>query len=251
MAQPMFEPQPPERVRVSRSISDQIFAAVQAGTFAPGESLPSERMLAERFGVSRSSVREAIRLLEQSGVVEVLTGSGTYVRADAMTPGTALRVKSAIVGDESPLDIVIARQALEPTIAEYAALKRSDADLLSLEANLKQHEAALMRGEDTLVVDREFHRMLSRATHNATLVMLMEHLVNSMSQRTWSILKGSTHAVAGSDKLSLAQHRAVFEAVQAYDAETARSAMARHLRTVEQALLVAGPVPQPASPADV
>lgn len=244
MAPPVFEPQPPERVRVSRSISDQIFAAVQAGTFVAGGSLPSERSLAERFGVSRSSVREAIRLLEQSGVVEVIIGSGTYVRNDAMTPGAALRVRSAIVGDESPLDIVIARQALEPTVAEYAALKRGDADLLCLEANLKQHEAALMRGEETLVVDREFHQMLSRATHNATLVMLMEHLVNSMSQRTWSTLKSLTHTVAGSGELALAQHRAVFEAVLAYDAETARSAMTRHLRTVEQALL-AGPALQP------
>jgi GntR family transcriptional repressor for pyruvate dehydrogenase complex len=221
---------------VSTSIADQIFAAIRSGSLQPGVALPSERELAQQFGVSRGSVREAIRALEHGGALEVRSGSGTYVTADAASKMSTVRVHAAIVGDQSPFDIVTVRQSLEPSVAEHAAANRTAADLAFLTDNLQQHHALIRTHAPTLEVDSAFHLALARATHNPVFVTLIEHIVTSLGQNTWLHLKGVTHDIAGNSELFYAHHQAIFAAVEAYDADGAYSAMQRHLRTIEQAL---------------
>src|SRR5919201_6010956 len=103
-----------DRTKLYASIVDQIVDGVRAGAFLPGRPLPAERALAAQLGVSRSSLREAIRVLEHAGVVDVRTGSGTYVSERGVSKAAMLRAQAAMVGEHSPLDVVAARRALEP-----------------------------------------------------------------------------------------------------------------------------------------
>src|SRR5688572_31643065 len=119
-----FEFSEVERTKLYTSIVDQIVEGVRAGAFRPGRALPAERVLAARFRVSRSSLREAIRVLEHAGVLDVRTGSGTYVSEAGVSKAAMLRAAAAVVGERSPLDVVTARRALEPVAAELAAIHR-------------------------------------------------------------------------------------------------------------------------------
>jgi GntR family transcriptional repressor for pyruvate dehydrogenase complex len=88
-----------DKPRVYDSIVDQLLEGIRSGAFPPGSVLPAERELAARFGVSRGSVREAIRVLEHSGVVDVRTGSGTYIAEAGLSQATALRAHAALLGE--------------------------------------------------------------------------------------------------------------------------------------------------------
>ena len=113
----VFQLQAIDRTKLYASIVEQILDGIESGAFPPGSALPAERILAARLGVSRSSVREAIRVLEHAGLLDVRTGSGTYV-ADPGPPKVAmLRAQAALKGEQSPIDVMAARRAVEPTCA--------------------------------------------------------------------------------------------------------------------------------------
>src|SRR5438477_10102719 len=124
----VFEIRAVDKTKLYTSIVDQIVEGVRAGAFAPGTALPAERALAARLGVSRASLREAIRVLEHAGVLDVRMGSGTYVVEDGPSPKSVLRTHAALIGAHSPLDITLARCALEPSGAAQAPLTRHDSD---------------------------------------------------------------------------------------------------------------------------
>lgn len=236
-AQPIFTASPIDRARVSTSISNQIFEAVRAGVFKPLQALPAERQLAQRFGVSRNSVREAIRILEHGRILEVRNGSGTYVTEDALSRAVAIRAEAAMVGDEDPLDIIAARQALEPIIAEHAARNRRLRDIRELSDNVKEQRRLLKSGDDTSAVDRQFHLRLAKSTYNAVFLILSQQIVNIMAQGTWQRLKGEARSFKGNGNVYLAQHEEILTAVEESDAPAAFAAMKTHLDAIEKGLL--------------
>jgi len=184
-----FELRAVGRSKLSDGIVDQILEGIRTGAFGPGTVLPPERSLAERFGVSRGSVREAIRSLEYAGILDVRTGSGTYVTESGLSKAAALRAHAALLGEHSPLDLVVARRAIEPVCAGLAAANRSASDLDLLRRLLEEQESLLRRGEETAEVDLTFHVAVATACRNPVLMLLYDRIAEIMRQDIWLDLR--------------------------------------------------------------
>jgi GntR family transcriptional repressor for pyruvate dehydrogenase complex len=231
-----FELRTVGRSKVSDGIVEQILEGIRSGAFGPGTVLPPERSLAERFGVSRGSVREAIRSLEYAGVLDVRTGSGTFVVEAGATKAAALRARAALVGEHSPLDLVVARRAIEPVCAGLAATNRSLADLDTLRRLVAEQTELLSRGEETAGVDLRFHVAVATACHNPVLAMLYDRIAEIMRQDIWLDLRRRSRALAGTPQLYLDQHRATLEAIERGDSAAASRSVDAHMHTVEERL---------------
>jgi GntR family transcriptional regulator, transcriptional repressor for pyruvate dehydrogenase complex len=232
-----FELRAVGRSKLSDAIVDQILEGIRTGAFAPGTVLPPERSLAERFGVSRGSVREAIRLLEYAGILDVRTGSGTYVAEAGVSKAAALRAQAALLGEHSPLDLVVARRAIEPVCAGLAAANRTAADLELLRRLLAEQESLLRRGEETAEVDLTFHVTVASACRNPVLMLLYDRLAEIMRQDIWLDLRRRSRQFEGTPERYLAQHRETLAAIERGDADAATRSVDAHIRTVEERLL--------------
>lgn len=232
-----FELRAVGRSKLSDAIMDQILEGIRSGAFGPGTVLPPERSLAERFGVSRGSVREAIRSLEYAGVLDVRTGSGTFVAEAGASKAAALRARAALSGEHSPLDLLVARQAIEPVCAGLAAAHRSAADLDNLRKLVDAQGELLERGEETAEVDLAFHMAVADACHNPVLVLLYERIAEVMRQDVWLDLRRRSRTQAGTPELYLDQHRSTLGAIERGDAAAAAKSVDAHMRTVEDRLV--------------
>ena len=219
------------------SIVDQILEGVRSSAFPPGTALPAERILAQRLGVSRGSVREAIRVLEHAGVLDVRSGSGTFVTSAALSQAAALRAHAALVGEESPLDIMVARRAIEPTAARLAAEHRDGQDVEALKTTIDEQARLVEAGNDPTAADLRFHRMLAHAGQNPVLAMLIDRIIDILGQNTWLALKNQTLINPGRPREYLEQHTQIANHVIAQNPTAAEAAMLRHLDSVESGLL--------------
>ncbi|MEE2040988.1 FadR/GntR family transcriptional regulator [Nocardiopsis sp. CT-R113] len=226
-----------ERSKVYSAVADQILAGVRSGAFPPGSPLPAERVLAERFEVGRGSVREAIRVLEHAGVLDVRVGSGTYVVGDGGSEENVLRARAAVAGEHSPLDLIVARASLEPVCAEHAATARTSNDLRVLEDLVLQQERVIREGGDPSTVDADFHLAVAAASHNSVLFALERTLVDLMRERMWSELKDRSRSRENQAEHYLEHHRQVFRAIERRDHRRARQLMAVHMSEIETGLL--------------
>jgi GntR family transcriptional regulator, transcriptional repressor for pyruvate dehydrogenase complex len=225
------------RTRLHESIVEQIIEGIRSGKLPPGSVLPSERLLAAQLAVSRGSIREAIRVLEHVGVLEVRTGSGTYVTEAGISKAAALRAHAALVGEQSPLDVMIVRRALEPTCAWQAAVQHHPSDVETLSAITREHERVIERGGDPASVDLEFHVSLAAATRNPVLLLSIQQIADLMRQGTWQSFKHRATERGGLAVLFLNEHREILAMVARRDPRAAETAMRSHLDSVEKGLL--------------
>jgi GntR family transcriptional regulator, transcriptional repressor for pyruvate dehydrogenase complex len=232
-----FELRAVGRSKLSDAIVDQILEGIRSGAFGPGTVLPPERTLAEMFGVSRGSVREAIRSLEYAGILNVRTGSGTFVAEAGASKAAALRARAALVGEHSPLDLVVARRAIEPVCAGLAASNRSVADLDNLRSLIDQQVVLLQHGEETAEVDLSFHVAVASACHNPVLLMLYDRIAEIMRQDIWLDLRRRSRAMPGTAEMYLDQHRATLSAIERGDSAAASRSVDAHMHTVEERLV--------------
>jgi GntR family transcriptional repressor for pyruvate dehydrogenase complex len=198
-----------------------------------GDRLPSERELAAQFGVSRTVVREAVRALSAKRLVEVEGGRGTVVRAPsaraaAESMGLLLRVQESAADADKVAEV---RRVLENEIAKLAASRRTDADLVLLEALLDAAEQHTDQPDAFIAEDVEFHAALARATHNELFSVLLDSLAQVMLEVRLLALR-----IPGTPRRSLAHHRAVYAAVAAGDPAAARAAMNEHMDEARETL---------------
>jgi GntR family transcriptional repressor for pyruvate dehydrogenase complex len=226
-----------ERSKVYLGIVDQILDQIKAGTYPPRSALPPERALAEQFGVSRGSLREALRVLEHAGVLDVRIGSGTYVTDRSLENATMVRARAEIVGDYSPLDLLAARRALEPVCAELAATYRSGNDLERLRNRLAEQEKLTLEGGDPSTPDREFHVAVARASRNGVLIALSEQMLDLLRQSSWADLKRRTRSHDRGAFRYLEHHKMIFSAIEEEDPVRAAQAMVMHLDSIESGLI--------------
>jgi GntR family transcriptional repressor for pyruvate dehydrogenase complex len=226
-----------DRRKLYTEIVEQILESIRSGALPGGTRLPPERVLATRLGVGRSSLREALRVLEYAGVLNVRTGSGTYVSDDGVSLAATLRARAAARGEQSPLDVVAARRALEPACAALAAVHRNGADIDRLRATMDLVSEQDRLGLDTDEGDLAFHRAVAAASHNPVLLHLVEHTVGILRQQIWAELRLRSQSRGGIARI-LEQHRPIFVAIELSDATTAEKAMLDHIDAVEAALLV-------------
>jgi GntR family transcriptional repressor for pyruvate dehydrogenase complex len=215
--------------KLYRRLADSIAAQIEAGKYKLGERLPTERELAEQFGVSRPTLREALIALEMLGMIEARHGLGIYVTR-AHLPITA----STFDFEIGAFELIEARRLFEGEAAALAATSIDEAELADLERLL-----GLMRDQDELQgedADKEFHLVIARATGNGAIIATVENLweLRNRSPLARNILG---RARGGGLEPRIVEHRRVLDALRAHDPAAARNAMRDHLERVIEHLL--------------
>jgi DNA-binding FadR family transcriptional regulator len=215
-------------------VAEQIGSLIHAGEFRDGDRLPPERELAKQLGVSRPVVREAMIALEIAGLVDVRGGAGAFVKRARADAGSLL----AATADPGPgpFDLIAARQMLEGEIAFTAASKVTQANLRSLTEAIDQMRSDIEAGRDTRQSDRLFHLRVAELTGNGVLSGLVDGLWAHMLAPMFDVL-GRHAGLRGKDRMTIADHERIVEALGRRDAEAARAAMRAHLAHVEEILM--------------
>lgn len=206
--------------------NEQIETLIISGAIRPGDRLPPERELGEMLGVSRTVVREAVRSLAAKGLVEVRTGSGTYVRKigpDIMTASFDLLLRAGSVKSEEVHEV---RSLLEVKIAELAALRARPADIQAMEETIELLKNRSINPHEYATADVAFHRHLAVATRNHLLLALVQSLQGVMF--AVRLRAASTLGDAPRENAIL-YHSQILECVKAGDSNGACAAMLEHL----------------------
>ncbi|NTJ44761.1 FadR family transcriptional regulator [Agrobacterium larrymoorei] len=210
--------------RLHRQVADQIRELIEAGELPYGAKLPAERDLAERFAVSRPTVREALIVLEVEGYVQIRMGSGIYV---TQRPVAAQDVLPADDSD-GPFQILQARSIIESAIAEEAARMATPRHIVLLDESLRRMETAIGDPVKMLVHDRAFHTAITDIIGNTTLHhftgQIFDRRMTPYFERLASLFENPD-----SWRRALEEHFAIRDAIAANDPSAAREAMRRHL----------------------
>ncbi|MEM8841143.1 MAG: FadR/GntR family transcriptional regulator [Pseudomonadota bacterium] len=195
-----------------------------------GERLPPERNLAERFGVARGTVREALRQLELLRFVQRRAGSGTYV--------TWLDQNDArsITETTRPLELLDARFGLEPQVVRLAVIHATARDLAQVEVHMREMETCGENPDLFADADERFHLALADCAQNMLMRWMMTKMHEVRSHAQWGQMRTLTLGPEIIEKYNL-QHRQIFDAVRNRDAEGATRAMRAHLNTSRQSLV--------------
>ncbi|MGW8379575.1 FCD domain-containing protein [Streptomyces sp. ODS28] len=223
---------PVTRSRLYEQVLARLREHAAAAGLRRGDRLPSERELAERLGVSRSSVKQAIVVLEAQDLVEIRHGGGTYLLKDGLY--AAAEPVAALAERRRRLpDVLDAREALETKLAELAALRRTEEDLRAITAALETMRAEKESGGNGEEGDRLFHAAVTAAAHSELLAEFMRGIAGPIAESRHESLREP-----GRPATSLAQHTAIAGAIGAGDAVGAAAAMREHLETVRQVRLM-------------
>jgi GntR family transcriptional regulator, transcriptional repressor for pyruvate dehydrogenase complex len=217
--------QPISRNLVYQQVADRLREFIDASQLKPGDRLMSERELAERLGVSRTSVRQALTALRVVGLVEIRHGEGVYL---LRSPGDVIPTLAAeIVGSEVDHPMIWeVREGIEVQAARLAARRRDDADLEAMRSALRDMAAEIAAGADGIEGDRRFHRAISNAAHNPLLLQLIEQLADVIDRSSAASL-----TLAGRPQVSIEAHRAILRTIEQGDEDAAVDAMRDHVVT--------------------
>ena len=202
---------------------------ITGGELLNGERLPPERAFAEHFGVSRGTVRDALRRLEEGGFVEKRPGSGTYVAYSEVETASIARATS-------PLELIDTRFALEPQIVRLAVLNATERPLSKAERALEVMDRSEDDADTFAAGDETFHLALAECTRNAMLVWITERVSEVRNNAEWSRMRQITLSRAMIRRYN-DQHRSILDAVRARDAEQAARAMRAHLELARKSLV--------------
>ena len=230
-----FEKVQPEKL--STAVIRQIELLILRGILRPGERLPFERELAERLGVSRPSLREAIADLQDRELLETRAGAGVFV-TDVLGSGFSTALTTLFARhDEAVFDYVAFRRDMEGLAAERAAEAGSDTDLAVIAAVFAKMEAAHTKRNptDEAQLDADFHLAIIEASHNVIMLHMMRAMYQLLREGVFYNRKIMFKQRATRETL-LDQHRAINDALQARDGAAARAAVQAHLDFVEKAL---------------
>ncbi|MVU84056.1 FCD domain-containing protein [Nocardia sp. ET3-3] len=213
------------------SVTDDAIARIKAkivsGDLRPGSRLPREADLAAELGVSRNSLREAVRALSLVRILDVRQGDGTYV--SSLEPNSLLDAMSFLLEfhqDDSVLDILGVRRILEPAATALAAQRMSEAEIEHLRALAEPPPSSSVT--DLLALDLSFHAAIATASGNKVLASLLDSL--SMPTTRARIWRGVTEE--GAFERTVAEHRAICDAIAAHDPELAHARALAHVAGV-------------------
>jgi GntR family transcriptional repressor for pyruvate dehydrogenase complex len=222
--------------KLADTVVHQIEQLILRGILRPGERLPSERDLAEKLGVSRPSLRDAIADLAERGLLVSRAGSGIFVAemlGSAFSPALTQLFSSH---DEAVFDYISFRRDMEGLAAERAATFGSETDLKLIDTILAKMEAAHLKRDpsDEAQLDAEFHMAIIEASHNVIMLHMLRSMFDLLRQGVFYNRQVMFKNRMTRDQL-LDQHRAINAAIQARDPVAARAAVAAHMAYVEQA----------------
>ena len=219
-----------KKTRLPQEIVGQIQGFIKEGVLRPGDRLPAERDLAERLGVSRASLREAVRALELQGLVDSRPGAGTFVSSESLD--TLISIISGSSPEKSDMirDVFEVRHILEPQIVGLAAERATPNDVQRMEAAIEQQERQINDGQTGVEGDTAFHFALAQAGQNHALVKVFSTIADILRES-----RDLTLQTPGRPLRSLASHREILDRIRSGDVEGARAAMEYHIAQVEPA----------------
>jgi len=217
-------------------IVEQIQNLIKEGKLKPGDKLPPERILAEKLGVSRPPLREAISALEILGIIESRGGKGNFIK-NTFNPTSYAQQLKELEKEESPFELLEARKAVETEIAGLAAEKATPEDIEEIEEALDRMREALSDTPRAMEFDRQFHVAVARAAHNSILFQMMNYLADGLKESLWVNIKEKSWALPGRPQKYLEEHTKLLKAIKKGDKESARRTMHSHLTEVEEDLL--------------
>jgi GntR family transcriptional repressor for pyruvate dehydrogenase complex len=223
---------PIKSTRIYEEIVRQVKQMIAEGRLKSGDRLPPERDLAEKFVVSRTSVREALRALESLGLIEIRPGEGTFVRemsVESLIEPLALVMASQ---REAIGELFEARRVLEPAIAALAAGRATPDEIHEMERILDDQAKEIAAGKTGLAQDAAFHAAIGTSAHNLAITRIAHAIMDLLTQSREDSLN-----TPGRPTRSHQDHRRILQAVARRNASAARQAMLDHLVAVEALVL--------------
>ena len=222
--------------RMYMDIVEQIQQLIKEGKLKPGDKLPSERALAEKLGVSRPPLREALAALEILGVIETRGGKGNVIKNSFDSISFRKRLRQ-LEKEESPFEILEARKAIEVQVAAIAAKKATKEDIEAIKKSLDKLRESEEDISQAMQADREFHINIAKAAHNSILFSTMTYLMEALKEKLWMKLKEKTWNRPGHFQRNLKDHEVIFSAIEKRDSRVASARMYEHLENIEKDLL--------------
>lgn len=221
------------RVVLSDVIADRLQDHILNNELSAGTSLPTEFELMKQYGVGRSAVREAAKVLVQRGLVDVRPGKGMTVAAPLGDSVTKQLITHLRMSQASPAQLFEVRELLETAIARSAAIHRSDEDLAELRRILHEADIVPENSATYMQLDLGFHQGLARATKNPFYVLVVSAIFLLLRDPSLAPLRYSTNR-----KITQAEHREILAALESGDADEAAIAGLRHLKRVRRSMEV-------------
>lgn len=218
--------QPVERQRIYETIVEQMRSMIDSLAWKPGERLPSERELTQMLRVGRTSVREALRILEAMGYIDIRPGDGSYVCKNVIFTTSLQKMLEAVQGDDLFDEILEARELMDIQIAFLAAENATADEIDDLEAIVERQEQAILAGLTGVEENVEFHIRMTEITGNRVLVEMQKFLFSTAHRGIQDLFK-----IHGLPQESIRQHREIIAAVREHDAVKARKLMVNHVRS--------------------
>jgi len=220
----------PENYTIQKKIISNIRYLINLKNLEPGDKLPSERMLSEKFEVSRSNVREAIQKLEFYGLLNSIPQSGTFVANIGVIAMNGMIEDILRLEDPDFKSLVETRILLELKTARLASLRRTDKDLVELKVALEAYKEKVLNGEDAVQEDLLFHLAIAKASGNSSmnnfmLIIIPEIITNFEKYHVCD--KGMAHE-------GIKEHQAIYKAIEKGDPKLAKQKMKDHFKVLYQ-----------------
>ncbi len=228
-----------KKVRIKKvymHIVEQIQDLIEEGKLKLGDKLPSEHILAEKFGASRPSVREALTALEILGITESRGGKGNFIR-DNLTSSLYEKRFKELEEEGSPFELLEARKAVETEVVGLAAEKATKEDIAAIQDSLDKMRSTTTNISEIMEFDKEYHIDIAKAAHNSILFSIMTSLTKEMEGKLWVNLKEKSWNIPGRPQKYLKEHVEILNAIKNKDSKDASKRMYNHLADVERDLL--------------
>ncbi len=211
--------------RLSDSVADDILVMITIEKrYQPGDKLPNEIELSEELSISRTTLREAIRILVTNGVLEIKRGRGTFVKEDIDLSSTMKSLNDLPNVRIDAKDLYEMRLIFEPEAAYYATLRASDTELKRIVEYGKQIEEKIKLNKDRTEIEQKFHKSIAKATHNEFMDKLMPVIFQAINK---GVILSQKNELVVRDTIN--DHKLIMEFMKARNPEGARSAMKIHI----------------------
>ena len=217
-------------------LADEVSRMILRGTLKLGDPMPTEALLCEQFKVTRSTVREGIRLLEETGLVRRTNSKRLVVSRPSSVELSRHTERAMVLHEVTFMELWETAMILEPQAARLATAKLVDADIAALQDNLRRTELAVAAGGSLVALDIEFHSLVACAAHNKVLVLARE----PMARLFYPSFEAVFATVPNAATRLLKAHRSIVAALAARDEEEVVKWMSRHIEDFKRGFQLAG-----------
>lgn len=225
--------------KLSEQVARRLIAEIRSGRLAPQDKLPTEALLVQQFGVSRTVIREAVSQLKSLGLVTSRQGSGMYVRPQANFEPLSFNADHSASRD-AVIQITEVRRAVEAEAARLAAERRTSKDITQIRKALRAIELAVKSGRDGVEEDVAFHRCIAQAASNPYLLQTLEYLSQYLREGT-RVTRANEARRADFAQQVMLEHQAIVAAIEQSDSRGALKAATTHMQNASRRLQSADP----------